>query len=202
MPAAGAGGRRRRCRRWPSTRRPARARWRPAAWSCARWPLALHLLDRRARLNELEAARAEVLHHDAPRQQLPGQGPGRGPPWTTTIRAEGGAGERFSRGDQVSADAGWEPRVHASGRYAGPRHRSKHGPGARRHAVSRATLVAVRCRPAWRAGYPRRLDRGRAKQEALAIRARTLLTVLSHLLRTGASYDPTRINLVGPGQPG
>jgi transposase len=62
-----------------------------------------------------------------------------------------------------------------------------------RHALYRATLVAVRGRPEWRVQYQRLLDRGRAKKEALTILARTLLKVIYHLLRTGASYDPALI---------
>jgi hypothetical protein len=56
-----------------------------------------------------------------------------------------------------------------------------------------ATLVAVRWRQQWQARSQRLLDRGRAKKEALTILSRTLLTVIYHLLRTGAPYDPALI---------
>jgi transposase len=164
--------------------------------------LALHLLDLQTRLAELEAAVADLLKDDAPSQQLQGKVPGLGPQWTATIRAELGDVARFCRVDQVIAYAGLEPRVHDSGRYAGQRRLSKHGPGALRHALYMATLVAVRFRPEWRARYQRLLDRGRAKKEALAILSRKLLKVIYHLLRTGASYDPACVYLAGPAQPG
>lgn len=95
-----------------------------------------------------------------------------GPLWTATIRAEVGNVTRLSRVDQVMADAGPEPRTHDSGRFAGQRRLSKRGPGALRHACYMATLLAVRFRPEWRAGYQRLLDRGRAKKEALTIHSR------------------------------
>jgi transposase len=156
--------------------------------------LGLHLLDLQARVAELDGALAELLRTDPPSQQLQAEVPGLGPTWTATIRAELGDVSRFTRADQVVAYAGLEPRTHDSGRSAGQRHLSKRGPGALRHALYMATLVAVRCRPEWRLRYQRLLDRGRAKKEALAILSRKLLQVIYHLLRTGASYDPACIN--------
>jgi hypothetical protein len=163
--------------------------------------LALHLLDLHQRVAELDDALATLLRTDPPRQQLPGQVPGLGPTWTATIRAELGDVSRFTSVDQVVAYAGLEPRTHDSGRFAGQRRLSKRGPGALRHALYMATLVAVRYRPEWRAPYQRLLDRGRAKKEALTILARKLLTVIYHLLRTGASYDPARLSLISPAPP-
>src|SRR5262249_52506025 len=154
---------------------------------------ALPLLDRHARVAELEGALAELLRRDPPRQQVQVQLPGWGPTWTATIRAQLGAVSRFSRVDQVVAYAHLEPRTHGRGRTAGQRRLSQRGPGAVRHALSRATLVAVRCRPEGCAHYQRLLDRGRAKKAALTICARKVLTVLSPLLRTGVSYDPALI---------
>jgi transposase len=155
--------------------------------------LAQHLLDLQARIAELEAAVAEVLRTDPPSQHLQEQVPGLGPTWTATIRAEVGDIARFQRVDQLVAYAGLEPRTHESGRFAGQRRLSKRGPGALRHALYMATLVAVRFRPEWRQRYQRLLEQGRAKKEALTILARKLLKVIYHLLRTGASYDPAVI---------
>ncbi len=164
--------------------------------------LALHLLDLHARVAELDAALAELLRHDPPSQQVQAEVPGLGPTWTATIRAELGDVTRFCRVDQVVAYAGLEPRTHDSGRFAGQRRLSKRGPGALRHALYMATLVAVRFRPEWHARYQRLLDRGRAKKEALTILSRKRLTVIYHLLRTGASYDPAAINPVAPAPQG
>jgi transposase len=160
--------------------------------------LALHLLDLQARVAELEAAIGEMLRRDPPGQQLHAEVPGLGPLWAATIRAELGDASRFARVDQVVAYAGLEPRTHDSGRFSGQRRLSKRGPGALRHALYMATLVAVRFRPEWRARYARLLDRGRAKKEALTILSRKLLKVIYHLLRTGASYDPAYINPAPP----
>jgi hypothetical protein len=58
---------------------------------------------------------------------------------------------------------------------------------------TRATLVAVRFRVEWRVRYQLLLERGRAKKEALTILFRSRLKVISHLLRTRASYAPARV---------
>jgi transposase len=154
--------------------------------------LCLHLLDLRARLADLERALEEALGQDDEAQRLQGV-PGIGPQNAATIRAELGDVSRFSRVDQVIAYAGLEPRTHESGRFAGQKRLSKRGPGALRHALYLAALVAARYRPEWRERYRRLLDRGRAKKEALTILSRSLLKVIYHLLRTGASYDPARV---------
>ena len=80
-----------------------------------------------------------------------------------------------------------------SGAFVGQAKVSKRGPGALRHALYLAAVVAVRCRPEWRTRYQRLVDRGRAKKEALTILSRALLKVLYHLLRTGTTYDPARV---------
>src|SRR5262249_45790447 len=119
-----------------------------------------------------------------------------------------GAGSASGRGDPTpslppdQASRAPEPRTHESGRSAGQRRLSKRGPGDLRHALSMATLVAVRFRPEWQARYQRLLARGRAKKEALTILSRKLLKVISHLLRTGASYDPAPISPSPPAGPG
>jgi transposase len=97
--------------------------------------LALHLLDLRTRLAELEQALAEALRDDDEAGRLQ-EIPGIGPQNAATIRAELGDVSRFSRVDQVIAYAGLEPRTQDSGRYAGQKRLSKRGPGALRHALS------------------------------------------------------------------
>jgi transposase len=151
--------------------------------------LALHLLDLRTRLAELEAAIAQALKEDDDAQRLQ-EIPGIGPQNAATIRAELGDVSRFNSVDQVIAYAGLEPRTHDSGRLAGQKRLSKRGPGALRHALYLAALVAAHFRPEWRQRYQRLLARGRAKKEALLILSRSMLKVIYHLLRTGLSYDP------------
>lgn len=151
--------------------------------------LCLHLLDLRARLADLEAAIVAVVAEDDEAGRLQ-EIPGIGPQNAATIRAELGDVSRFSSVDQIIAYAGLEPRTHDSGRLAGQKRLSKRGPGALRHALYLAALVAVRFRAEWRVRYQRLLERGRAKKEALTILSRSLLKVIYHLLRTGASYDP------------
>ena len=139
-------------------------------------------------------ALAELLRTDPPHQHLQAELPGLGPTWTAAICAQFGDVACFHHVDQVIAYLGLEPRTHDSGRYAGHRRLSKRGPGALRHALYPATLVAARFPPEWQTPYPRLLDRGWAKKEALTMRSCKLLKVICHLLRTGASCDPACIS--------
>jgi transposase len=154
---------------------------------------ARYLLDLQRHVAELEAAIAAALKDDADAQRLR-QVPGIGPVHAATIRAELGDVARFSHVDQVVAYAGLDPRTRQSGAFVGQAKLSKRGPGALRHALYLAVLVAARYRPEWRERYHRLLERGRAKKEALAILSRALLKVIYHLLVTGDTYDPARLN--------
>jgi transposase len=140
----------------------------------------------------LEAAIAAVLEQDEPGGRLL-EIPGIGPIHAATIRAELGDVSRFTTVDQAVAYAGLEPRVRQSGAFVGQAKLSKRGPGALRHALYLATLVAVRYREEWRDRYQRLLDRGRAKKEALTILSRALLRVIYHLLSTGDVYAPATL---------
>ncbi len=142
---------------------------------------------------ELETAIHELLHEDVDGQRLQTI-PGIGPQGAATIRAELGDVSRFRTVDEIVAYAGLDPRTYQSGTFVGQRHLSKRGPGALRHALYLAAFVAARCAPEWRTRYQRLLDSGRAKKEAFNILARALLRVISHLLRTGATYDPSVLN--------
>jgi transposase len=153
---------------------------------------ARHLLDLRPRLAELEAAIAEVLAGDEDGRRLR-QIPGIGPNGAATIRAELGDVARFAAVHEVVAYAGLDPRTRQSGKFVGQQKLSKRGPGALRHALYLAALVATRYAAEWRARYHRLLDRGRAKKEALTILSRALLKVIYQLLRSGARYDAARL---------
>ncbi len=159
--------------------------------------MAGHLRDLQHRVADLETAIAAVLKHDEPSNHLR-TAPGVGPVIAATVRAELGDVTRFQTVDQVVAYAGLDPRTRQSGAFVGQKRVSKHGPGALRHALYLATLVAVRTHPEWQVRYQRLLDRGRPKKEALTILSRALLKVLYHLLRTGTSYDPAAISLSKP----
>jgi transposase len=149
--------------------------------------LAKHLLDLHERIAEVEAAIHELLQGDPDSQRLQ-EIPGIGPTNAAVIRAELGDVQRFTGVDQVIAYAGLEPRTVQGGTYQGQQRLSKRGPGALRHALYLATLVAVRFRDEWHARYERLLARGRAKKEALTILSRTMLKVVFHLLRTSSPY--------------
>lgn len=154
--------------------------------------LAEHLLDLAARIHTLDGLIAELLQQDEASRQLQSI-PGVGVQNAAMIRAELGDVTRFAQVDQVIAYAGLDPRTAQSGLHQGQRRISKRGPGALRHALYLATVVAVRVRPEWRARYERLQARGRKKKEALVILSRALLKVVYQLLRTGQSYDAQRL---------
>lgn len=122
--------------------------------------------------------------------------PAAGPRHRSAERGDDSGGARrrgaFAGVDEVVACAGLDPRTYQSGAYTGQRRLSKRGPAALRYALYLA-VVAVRVGPEWRARYERLLARGRKKKEALVILSRALLKVLFALLRSQASYDPTRV---------
>lgn len=153
---------------------------------------ARHLLELQRHIDDLEKAIAAVLHDDEAGKRLQGI-PGIGPIHAATIRAELGDIARFGRVDQVVAYAGLDPRVRQSGAFVGQRKLSKRGPGALRHALYLAVLVATRYRPEWRERYHKLLARGQAKKEALTILSRALLKVIYHLLVSGDSYDANKV---------
>ena len=153
---------------------------------------ARHLLELQHHVSDLEEAIAAVLHDDEAGKRLQ-EIPGIGPVHAATIRAELGDVTRFDRIDQVVAYAGLDPRVRQSGAFVGKRKLSKRGPGALRHALYLATLVATRCRPEWQERYQKLLAKGQAKKEALTILSRGLLKVIYHLLVRGESYNADRI---------
>jgi transposase len=151
---------------------------------------------------ELEAAIQEVLRDDADSRQLQGI-PGIGPQGAATIRAELGDVTRFSRVDEVVADAGLDPRTCQSGAFVGQKHLSKRCPSA---APVRYATPSI-WQPSWPAGArpsgacatsASSTRAAGSKKEAFTILSRALLRVISHLLRTGEAYDPTLLNQPAP----
>ena len=153
---------------------------------------ARHLLELQRHVDDLGKAIAAALHDDEVGKHLQGV-PGIGPIHAATIRAELGDVTCFGRVDQVVAYAGLDPRVRQSGAFVGQRKLSKRGPGALRHALYLATLVATRCRPEWHERYQKLLASGHSKKESPTILSRALLKVIYHLLVSGDSYDADKI---------
>jgi transposase len=86
-----------------------------------------------------------------------------------------------------------DPRARQSGAVVGQRTLSQRGPGALRHALYLAALVATRHRPEWRERSQTLRARGQRKKAALPILSRALLTVIYHLLMSGDSSDADKI---------
>lgn len=154
--------------------------------------LCLHLLDLRARLAELEAAIAAVVAEDEEAgrlQEIPG--------WSAErCHSPCRVGRCLTRSSASSRSLllpGWNRAPRRAGALQARSGASSRGQGLCVMPWTRATLVAVRFRVEWRVRYQLLLERGRAKKEALTILFRSRLKVISHLLRTRASYAPARV---------
>ena len=154
---------------------------------------ARHLLDLQPRIAELEAAIAAVLRDDEDGRRLR-QLPGIGPIHAATIRAELGDVARFAAVDEVVAYAGLDPRTRQSGHVRRPAEALQTRPrgAAPRPLPGRAGGHPLRPRVARPVPAPPRpgpLQEGSPHHPL----PRPAQSHLSTLLRTGARYDPARL---------
>ena len=92
------------------------------------------------------------------------------------------------------AYAGLDVTVRESGKWKGQRKLSKRGSGALRRTVYMAALRCIRrAGSAFGAYYQALSARGLKGNAALAAVMRKMLVVAYHLLKSGDSYDPTKV---------
>lgn len=110
------------------------------------------------------------------------------------LRAELGEVERFQRSDQVVAYAGLDVTVRESGKWKGQRKLSKRGSGALRRTLYLAAMRCVRREGSAFGAYYQALGaRGLKGNAALVAVMRKMLVVAYHLLRSGDTYDPSKV---------
>ena len=113
------------------------------------------------------------------------------------LRAELGDVTRFQRTDQVVAYAGLDLEVKESGKWKGQSKLSKRGSGRLRRMLY---LAAVRCTrlegSPFGAYYHRLVARGMKGRPALIAVMRKMVAVAYRLLKTGESYNPTKVGSV------
>lgn len=110
------------------------------------------------------------------------------------LRAELGAVERFQRSDQVGAYAGLDVTVRESGKWKGQRKLSKRGSGALRRALYMAAMRCVRLPGSAFGAYYQALGaRGLKGNAALVAVMRKMLVVAYRLVRSGDTYDPSKV---------
>lgn len=110
------------------------------------------------------------------------------------LRAELGEVERFQRSDQVVAYAGLDVTVRESGKWKGQRKLSKRGSGELRRTLYLAAMRSVRrADSAFGAYYQALGARGLKGNAALMAVMRKMLVVAYHLLRSGDTYDPSKV---------
>ena len=117
-----------------------------------------------------------------------------GPKTVAVLRAELGEVDRFERSAQVVAYAGLDITVKESGKWRGRRKLSKRGSGELRRTLY---LTAMRCvrreGSAFGAYYQALGARGMKGKAALVAVMRKMLVVAYHLLKSGESYDPSKV---------
>ncbi|MDQ5853019.1 MAG: IS110 family transposase [Chloroflexota bacterium] len=117
-----------------------------------------------------------------------------GPKTVAVLRAELGEVDRFERSAQVVAYAGLDITVKESGKWRGQRKLSKRGSGELRRTLY---LTAMRCvrreGSAFGAYYQALGARGLNGKAALVAVMRKMLVVAYHLLKSGESYDPSKV---------
>lgn len=117
-----------------------------------------------------------------------------GPKTVATLRAELGDVHRFSGRDQVVAYAGLDLTVRQSGKWRGQLKLSKRGSGHLRRLLYMAALGCLRREgSAFRAYYEAMVKRGVTKRSALMAVMRKMVAVAYSLLKSGGSYDPTKV---------
>jgi transposase len=110
------------------------------------------------------------------------------------LRAELGEVARFQRSAQVVAYAGLDVTVRESGKYKGQRKLSKRGSGELRRTLYLAAMRCVRrTESAFGAYYQALGARGLQGNAALVAVMRKMLMVAYHLLKSGETYDATKV---------
>jgi transposase len=155
--------------------------------------LADQLTHTQMNIAELEREIEQLLRRDDGAAGLQSV-PDFGPKTVAVLRAELGEVDRFERSAQVVAYAGLDITVKESGKWRGQRKLSKRGSGELRRTLY---LTAMRCvrreGSAFGAYYQALGARGMKGKAALVAVMRKMLVVAYHLLKSGESYDPSKV---------
>jgi transposase len=159
--------------------------------------LADQLTHTQANLAELEHEIEALVRKDQGATGLQSV-PEFGPKTRAVLRAELGEVDRFARSEQVVAYAGLDITVKESGKWKGQRKLSKRGSGELRRTLYLAAMRCVRRADSAFGAYYRALSaRGLKGNAALMAVMRKMLVVAYHLLRSGESYDPSKVGAGG-----
>ena len=110
------------------------------------------------------------------------------------LRAELGDVQRFAGLDQAVAYVGLDLQVKESGKWKGQMKLSKRGSGRLRRLLYMAALVSLRLKDSAFGAYYRELKkRGLKGRSALMAVMRKLLITAYSLLKSGGTYEPTRV---------
>ncbi len=146
-----------------------------------------------ANLQQLDSELEQLLKLDEAARKLD-EVPKFGSMTIAGLRAELGEVERFSNYNQVVAYAGLDLTVKESGKWKGQMKLSKRGSGRLRRLLYMAALVSLRLKGSAFGAYYRELKRRglKGRSALLAVMRKLLITAYS-LLKSGGTYEPTRV---------
>jgi len=144
-------------------------------------------------LAKLEEALGNLLQSDKEADSLASV-PEFGQKVRAVLRGELGEVERFERGDQVVAYGGLDLVIKESGKWKGQPKLSKRGSGLLRRMLYMAVLHCLRMKQsAFKDYYQAMVTRGLRGRKAIMAVMRKMLLVAFHLLKSGETYDPTKV---------
>jgi transposase len=146
-----------------------------------------------ANLKQLEEELGLLITTDPATKGLQ-QMPELGPKTVAVLRAELGEVNRFAYTDQAVAYAGMDIKIKESGKFKGKAKLSKQGSGLLRQILFLAALRSIRLEgSAFGAYYHHLLKRGLKKMSAIMAVMRKIVAVVTHLMKTGEDYDPSKV---------
>ena len=112
------------------------------------------------------------------------------------LRAELGEVDRFACTDQAVAYEGLDIEIKESGKFKGKAKLSKRGSGLLRQILYLAAIRSIQLEgSAFGAYYHYLVERRLKKMSAVMAVMRKMVTVTTHLMKTGEDYDPTQIGI-------
>jgi transposase len=146
-----------------------------------------------ANLTRLEEELEQLITTDPSTKGLQ-QMPELGLKTVAVLRAELGEVDRFACTDQAVAYAGMDIEIKESGKFKGKAKLSKRGSGLLRQILYLAAIRSIHLEgSAFGAYYHYLVERRLKKMSAVMAVMRKMVTVTTHLMKTGEDYDPNKV---------
>lgn len=148
-------------------------------------------------IQELEKGIMNILSPKGP-DSFPGENlltiPGVGEKTVAAVLSYlGKDGSNFSTSTKAVGYAGYFPRIYESGQTRKEKRICKRGPKVLRWALYMAAVASLKHNKEMQTLYYRKLSQGKTEKEALIYVGKKLLQVMLAMLKSGESYDPTKV---------